>query len=66
MRYPEGVVENLMVKVKNTFILVDFVVLDMQRDLGITLILGHPFLKDTNARIDVGIGRIRLCIMGIF
>ena len=66
MRYPEGVMENLMVKVKNTFILVDFVVLDMEGDLGIPLILGRPFLKDTNARIDVGIGRISLRIMGIF
>ena len=47
VRYPEGVVENLMVKVRNTFILVDFVVLDMEGDLGIPLILGHPFLKDT-------------------
>ena len=64
MRYPEGVVENLMVNVKNTYILVDFVVLDMEADLGIPLILGHPFLKDSNARIDVGTGRISLRIMG--
>ena len=54
VRYPEGVVENLMVKVRNAFILVDYVVLDMEGDLGIPLILGRPFLKDTNARIDVG------------
>ena len=53
-----------MVKVKNTYILVDFVVLDMEGDLGILLILGRPFLKDTNARIDVGTGRISLRIMG--
>ena len=53
-----------MVKVKNTYILVDFVVLDMEGDLGIPLILGRPFLKDTNARIDVGTGRISLRIMG--
>ena len=63
VRYPEGVVENLMVKVKNTYILVDFVVLGMEGDLGISLILGSPFLKDTNARIDVGTGRISLRIM---
>ena len=63
IRYPEGVVERLMVKVKNTYILVDFVVLDMEGDLGILLILGRPFLKDTNARIDVGGGRISLRIM---
>ena len=39
IRYP-GVVERLMVKAKNTYILVDFVVLDMEGDLGIPLILG--------------------------
>ena len=64
IRYSQGVVERLMVKVKNTYILVDFVVLDMEGDLGIPLILGRPFLKDTNARIDVGTGRISLRIMG--
>ena len=64
VRYHEGVMENLMVKVKNTYILVDFVVLDMEGDLGIPLILERPFLKDTNARIDVGTGRISLRIMG--
>ena len=60
VRYPEGVVANLMVKVKDTYILVDFVVLDMEGDLGIPLILGRPFLKDTNARIDVGTGKISI------
>jgi hypothetical protein len=64
VRYLEGVVKNLMVKVKNTYILVDFVVLDMKGDLGIPLIFGLPFLKDTNAIIDVGAGRISLRIMG--
>ena len=56
--------ERLMVEVNNTYILVDFVVLDMEGDLGIPLILGRPFLKDANARIDVGRGRISLRIMG--
>ena len=64
MRYPEGVVENLLVKVKNTFILADFLGLDMEGDIGIPLILGQPFLRDTNARIDVGTGKISLRIMG--
>ena len=64
IRYPEGVVERLMVKVKNTYILEDFVVLDMEGDLGISLILGRPFLGDEKARIDVGTGKISLRIMG--
>ena len=56
--------ENLLVKVKNTFILADFVVLDIEGDLEIPHILGRPFLRDTNARIDVGTGKISLRIMG--
>ena len=39
-------------------------VLNMEGDLEILLILRSPFLKDTNARIDVGTGRISLRIMG--
>ena len=42
----------------------DFIVLYMEGDLRIPLILGLPFLKDTNARIDVETGRISLRIMG--
>ena len=53
MRYLEGVVENLLVQVKNTFILADFVVLDMAGDLGISLIFCQPFLGDIKDRIDV-------------
>jgi hypothetical protein len=56
--------ENLLVKMKNTFILTDFMVLNVEGDLGIPLILGRPFLRDTNARIDVGARKISLCIMG--
>ena len=64
VRYPEGVVENHLVQVKDTFILADFVVLDMEGDLGISLILGRPFLRDAKARIDVGTGNIIVRIMG--
>ena len=64
MRYPEGFVENLLVKVRNTFILADFVVLDMEGDLGFPLILGWPFLRDANTRIDVRAGKVSLHIMG--
>ena len=64
VRYPEGITENLLVQVKDTFILADFVVLDMEGDLGILFILGRPFLRDAKARIDVGTGKISLRIMG--
>ena len=64
IRYPEGIIENQLVRFKDTFILMDFVVLDMEGDLGISLILGRPFLRDANARIDAGIGKISFLIMG--
>jgi len=64
VRFFEGVVENLLVKFKNTFIFTDFVVLDMEGDFGIPLILGRPFLRDASARIDVGSGKVGLRIMG--
>jgi hypothetical protein len=64
VRYPEGIVKNLVVRVKDSFILADFIVLDMEGDLGISLILGQPFLSDAKAKIDVGAGKIHLRIMG--
>ena len=54
IRHPEGIVKNMFVRVKNSFVLADFVVLDMEGDLGIELILGRPFLRDVRARIGVG------------
>ena len=53
-----------MVKLRNTFILANFMVLDMEGDLGIPLILGRPFLRDANARINVRSGKASLRIMG--
>ena len=58
IRHPEGTVENLLVFVQGSCIFADFVVLDMQDDEGMPLILGRPFLSDTNARINVGAGTI--------
>ena len=36
----------------------------MEGDLGISLILGRPFLRDAKARINVGAWRISLRSMG--
>ena len=52
--YPVGIVENILVKIRNFFVPIDFVVLDMQEDMKTPLILGRPFLSTTNAHIDVG------------
>ena len=62
IRYPEGIAKNVLVRVRDSFVLADFVVRDIEDDLGIELILGRPFLRAARARIDVGRGEIRFCI----
>ena len=64
VRYREGIPENIPVKIRNFFVLVDFVVLDIQEDMKTPLILGRPFLSSTNAHIDVGAGEIKFHING--
>jgi len=64
VRYPAGITKNILVKIRNFFVLVDFVVLDMQEDMKTPLILGRPFLSTTNAHIDVGAEEIRFHING--
>ena len=59
IRYLEGIVKNVLVCVRDSFVLADFVVMDMEGDLGIDLVLGRPFLRSAKARIDVGKGEIR-------
>ena len=37
--YPEGIAKNVLVRVRDSFVLADFVVMDIEGDLGIELIL---------------------------
>ena len=59
IQYPEGIAKNVLVRVRDSFVLADFVVMDIDGDLGIEIILGRPFLRAARARIDVGRGEIR-------
>ncbi|XP_073121436.1 uncharacterized protein [Henckelia pumila] len=53
VKYPRGVVENILVKIDKFFYLVDFVILDMNEDCEVPLILGRPFLAASRALVDV-------------
>ena len=65
VRYTAGIAENIPVKIRNFFIPIDFVVLDMEVDAKTPLILGTPFLSTANAHIDVGAGEIQRNINGL-
>jgi hypothetical protein len=57
-----GITEDIPVRIKNSFMPVDFVVLKMDVCHQIPLILGRPFLSTTGATIDVVAQIIKLNI----
>jgi hypothetical protein len=60
IRRPMGIAEDIPVRIRNSFIPVDFVVLKMDICRQIPLILGRSFLSTTGATMDVVAGIIKL------
>ena len=58
IKVPNGVVENLLVKVGNFIFPADFVVLDMDEEGNNSVILGRPFLATARTIIDVEKGEM--------
>ncbi|GJV48549.1 mitochondrial proton/calcium exchanger protein-like protein isoform X1 [Tanacetum coccineum] len=53
MKYPKGIAENVLVGIGKFTFPIDFVILDMPKDVKVPLILGRPFLSTVRAKIDV-------------
>ncbi|XP_012700711.1 uncharacterized protein LOC105914211 [Setaria italica] len=64
VRYPEGITEDIPMKIRNHFIPGDFVILKMGEGAKSPFILERPFLKTARANIDVGKGEIKFDING--
>jgi hypothetical protein len=62
VRYPTGIVEDIPLRVRDFFVSMDFIVLNMDVATRMPLILGRPFLSTANANIDVGAGKVHLNI----
>ena len=60
IKYPRGIIENMLVKVDKFVFPVDFVILDMDEDKNVPLILGRPFLRTAKAIIDCDSGKLIL------
>ena len=58
--YPEGKIEDVLVKVDKFIFLVDFIVLDFEADKEVPIILGRPFLATGNTLIDVQKGELTM------
>jgi hypothetical protein len=55
-----GIAEDIPMRFRNSFVLVDFMVLEMDVYRQIPLILGRPFLSTVGATIDVAAWSIKL------
>ncbi|XP_020240609.1 uncharacterized protein LOC109819318 [Cajanus cajan] len=54
IKYPYGVIENMLVKVDIFIFPADFVIMDMEEDITVPIILGRPFMKTAQVIIDEG------------
>ena len=60
MAQPEGVLEDVLVKVGKFIFHMDFVVMKMEEDNQVPLLFGRPFLATRTALIDVQKGELTL------
>ncbi|XP_074266694.1 uncharacterized protein LOC141589975 [Silene latifolia] len=59
--YPKGVVEDVLVKVGEMLFPADFYVIEMEPEKGSTpILLGRPFMRTSNTKIDVSSGRLTM------
>ncbi|GJR20564.1 homeodomain-like protein [Tanacetum coccineum] len=53
VKYPKGIAKNVLVGIGKFTFPVDFIILDMPKDIKVPLILGRSFLSIARAKIDV-------------
>nr|GEV28894.1 hypothetical protein [Tanacetum cinerariifolium] len=53
VKYPKGMVKNVLVTIGKFVFPIDFIILDMPEDIKVPLILRRPFLSTAHAKIDV-------------
>ncbi|GKF54025.1 putative reverse transcriptase domain-containing protein [Tanacetum coccineum] len=53
VKYLKGIAENVLVRIGKFTFPVNFIILDMPKDIKVPLILGRPFLSTAHAKIDV-------------
>lgn len=59
---PYGVVEDVLVKLKQSTFLMDFVIMDIEEDVETPLIMGRPFMLTANCVGDMGKGHLEMSV----
>ena len=57
---PCGVIEDVLIQVKQLVFPTDFVVMDIEKDPDIPIILGRPFMSTNNCIVDMVKGKLEL------
>ena len=60
LAHPEGIIEDVLIKVGKFIFLMHFVVIDIEEDKQVPLLLGRPFLATGAALINVKKGELTL------
>ena len=60
MAHPEGILEDVLIKVGKLIFPVDFVMIDIEEDKQVILLVGKPFLETGEALTDVKKGELTL------
>jgi len=60
IRFPEGLARDILIKIKNTYVVVDFIMLDMGSNTNVPIILGRPFLSMVDTTIYMGAAQIHM------
>ena len=63
MAQPEGIMEDVVVKVGKFIFQIDYVIIDIEEDKKIPLLLGKPFLATGEALINVKKGEFTLRVI---
>lgn len=69
MARPDGIVEDVLVKVGSLIFLDDFIILDFELDPEVPFVLGRPFLATRGMLMDVIAGSLTMHVhdkIGVF
>ena len=59
VKWPTGIIHDVIVKVESFIFLADFVILDCEVDFEVPIILGRPFLATGRALVDMEKGQMK-------
>ena len=63
-QHPQGIIENVLVKVGKFVLPANFIILDMEEDDSVLIILGRTFLATGKAQINVQEVELKLRVQG--